>query len=992
MRYWILLPAIACLAFPLSAQDLGTVVEIPNAVPAPVTSATPTTPAANGNAPEPSYGPLKAFVRPKDSKVDERGLVWRMNHYAAGERVMSVGYGEFRDEITWSDDDFKREHALIGRLQMISAKQSPKDHDLIPFKVGNSYVIAPDTREQPNLDLSGLGEFDLSSRGLLLDQVLTAIPEGQLGALGSENGIPVSSLSRDLQAAVARAFRPPLRIMNMKPSTYKDDNGLERQTTEIEDKGLISDPIDWGSTRLRARLQLMSVTVDMEPNGQGFGPQRTGLTFANVSDSGHRWQDRGVDLPLFSTVPNTYKPSDLTGKAFVQPLNYAGMWTVEQVVKQIAKITGLKMDPSVAYKNDPVFIGSNALTAGEAIDGLRLALTASWRRLGDTYILAWDRMGIQAVQLVGRESADAAAKAVKKRRRDLDSSTDWLKVADKLPFDASDPLAPTKEQRQKIFGGTSDKPWEHPEQNRIPYGEMTPSQQEWVKTNAAQNSPYLPSTPDGKPAQQRPYTDDDIRKSYFSGDCRIEYSVQVPGFGWVKAADDWESQNLGPYTIASARRKLSENSGGAKRNILDEAPPEMREIIEHPKPVVPPSDVRALMVPPLSAARLKVLADEMKRHGLNTLFYPVLYGGYATFESKAFPLHPSLRGTDGWAAATAAMAPAGVKVIGYFHTLAWQDAGDKVHYLSKHPDWIDVDVAGRPRAPWFEAHPDVLLKAASIGILTSNYVRPLEPTVSLKLQLLVDEFAKKPGAAGICFTEWQPSDLGSSGPFTSLTTPALGYALPDRLAAYRRTGQDPVDLLSSWDDFVPPSLAEKRWELMGSQQRDKPGTPDPHITMVLDLLKRAKADRKDWKTWVQGPLAAPFNPSSAQIDIQKSCDEVLGGIFGAMGGGATRQGAVLPITSQNLIATLAADEIPAGEEVPDSVLKMPSIVIFSMFFVEMRTQRNGGQTTFPSIVYDFRTAPEEITPSLQWIQAPDKAIAMPPKATTTPPKPGAKPK
>jgi hypothetical protein len=330
------------------------------------------------------------------------------------------------------------------------------------------------------------------------------------------------------------------------------------------------------------------------------------------------------------------------------------------------------------------------------------------------------------------------------------------------------------------------------------------------------------------------------------------------------------------------------------------------------------------------------------------------------------------------------MAPAGIKVVGYLHTLAWQDAGDKAHYLNKHPEWMDVDVAGRPRAAWFDAHNDALLKAATVGILPCNYVRPLEPAVSFKLQMLVDEFAKKPEAAGICFTEWEPSDLGSSGPFTSLTTPSLGYALPDRLATYRRTGDDPVDLVTSWDDFVPPSLAEKRWEMMRSERTGKPGQTDPHVTLVLDLLKRAKTDRKDWKTWVQSPLSMQFAGNSAPTDVLKAADEALGGVFGAMMNGGSRQGAILPITSQNLIAAMAADEMPSNEEIPDSVLKMPSIVIFSLFFVEARTQSSGSVTTFPSIVYDFRSAPEEITPSMQWIKAPDKEPVAPPKLPVPP--------
>jgi hypothetical protein len=172
--------------------------------------------------------------------------------------------------------------------------------------------------------------------------------------------------------------------------------------------------------------------------------------------------------------------------------------------------------------------------------------------------------------------------------------------------------------------------------------------------------------------------------------------------------------------------------------------------------------------------------------------------------------------------------------------------------------------------------------------------------------------------------------------------------------------------------------------MMRSERTGKPGQTDPHVTLVLDLLKRAKTDRKDWKTWVQSPLSMQFAGNSAPTDVLKAADEALGGVFGAMMNGGSRQGAILPITSQNLIAAMAADEMPSNEEIPDSVLKMPSIVIFSLFFVEARTQSSGSVTTFPSIVYDFRSAPEEITPSMQWIKAPDKEPVAPPKLPVPP--------
>jgi hypothetical protein len=902
--------------------------------------------------------------------------MFRMNRYAAGERVMAVGYGQYRDGAQWSDDAFKAERTLIGRLQMIAEQESAKERNYIPFKVGSAFAIAPESREQANLDLSGASEFDLSGRGLLIDQILLAIPDNLIAALGSDNGIAVSSLPRDLQSALARAFRTPLKVMNRKPSTYKSDDGLEHASIEMEDKGRIDDPINWASARLRAQLHITGAMVDLKPYGAYIRIPDTGMVFGTDQDQQRNWRDRGVDLPLFDTVPNTYKPSDLIGKKFVQPLNYAGLWTVDDVVKQIAKLTGLKMYVSAVYADEPVFIGSNSLTIGEAIDGLRLCLAGAWRKLGDAYILAWDRLGLQAVQMLAHESAETASKAVKRRRREADASTDWVKLVDRLAFDGSNGLALNDDQRKKAFdAGPAKGPGGPPaDQGRIPFSEMTPDQQAWIREAAKKDSVSLPGV-DGQPEVNRPFTESDITQSYIDGQAVVNVAVKVPDYGWVAAPNEWDQSQISHWSIASKREKLTKGAEGVKRNVLDDAPKEIRDLIANPKPTVPPAVIRALMVPPLGPARLKVLADEMKRHGLNTLFYPVLFGGYSTFESKVFPLHPSLRGSDGWAAATSAMAPAGIKVIGYLHTLAWQDAGDKAHYLTKHADWLDVDVVGRPRLDWFETHPEALVKAASIGILAANYVRPQEPLVIARLQTLVDEFSKKPNAAGICFAEWQPATAGQNSPFPgTLNTPALGFAYSDRLDWLRRSGQDPVDNLVSWDDFVPPSLADRRWSIMRDSDTKK---LDPHNDLLIALLKRAKADRKDWKTWLVNSATPDFRSVQAGDDLRKEADEVVSGVFGAMMPGGGNQGVILPVTSQNLLASLADDQLPADEVIPDSVLKMPAIVTYSLFFSELMSPGRQQKTTFSSAIYDFRTSPGEITSSLQWIKAPDKGTMTP---------------
>lgn len=918
---------------------------------------------------EPGFGPLPAFKFQKDSKVEDRALVRRMNRYMAGQRVMAVGYGESREDVPWSDEAFAREPSVIGKLQMVCAKESARDKDLIPFKVGSTYVVAPEMRDQANPDLSRYSEFELASRGLLLDQVLLAIPESQLAALASDDGIAVSSLPEDARPALMRAFRPPLKLLFFGTSIHTGENGLQDLVTDTEDRGRLEKPIDWSSARLRARLHLPFAMVDVEPYAAMLPNRTEGLTFEYVANPQRTYMDEGMDMPVYSRVPNTYKPSDLDGKSLTQPLNAAGIFTAEGIAKRLEASTGLRLSIWQPFRDQPVFIGSNSVTAGEVIDGLRLGLTGAWRKLGSTYVLAYDKIGIQAVQRLATESAGAAAKAIRKRKKEADESPNWIRFVDTLPFDRADPLQLTSEQRKGLFVGPVTVKEGRPRNDHIDFQEMTPEQQAWVRSQARYAPVSLPGE-EGKPDVTRPMTDADIQNAYISGYINVDAAIWVPGTGWVRPPYDGDRNSIGSASIRKARAKLAESARNQPHDSMADVSSEIRLFTQYPKPFTLPSPLRAVMVPPLGGARLIELAEEMKRHGLNLLFYPVLFDGYAPFESKAFPLHPDLHGSDGWEAAREAMAKNGIEVAGYLRTLAWRDAGSKAHYLTKHPDWIDVDVVGRTRGRWYDMHPEAIAKDAASGVIPSDYVRAAEPAVSLKLRTLIDEFAKKPGSTGLCFLEWQPDSpqMGLMG-MAWLHTPRLGYGVPDRIAALGRTGIDPVDRIISWDDFVPPSLNIDRWDYVNSQiADDKP----PQSTLIADLVERARSARKDWKIWLDESYYADATASNEQDALGGKVD-MIAGMYGAMMFETKKQSILLPITPTNPLAAQAGEELGSDDDIPADILKMPAIATYGRI-LSLRDP-DATMDNISSIILDFRTAPQEITPSLQWIKPPGKAPA-----------------
>ena len=70
----------------------------------------------------------------------------------------------------------------------------------------------------------------------------------------------------------------------------------------------------------------------------------------------------------------------------------------------------------------------------------------------------------------------------------------------------------------------------------------------------------------------------------------------------------------------------------------------------------------------------------------------------------------------------------------------------------------------------------------------------------------------------------------------------LGFSLPDRIEAFRRTGQDPVDDGGIQSREVRPFFADR-------MDPEKNASP-PNWDLMKSLLNRVKVKRKDWTTYL----------------------------------------------------------------------------------------------------------------------------------------------
>jgi hypothetical protein len=356
------------------------------------------------------------------------------------------------------------------------------------------------------------------------------------------------------------------------------------------------------------------------------------------------------------------------------------------------------------------------------------------------------------------------------------------------------------------------------------------------------------------------------------------------------------------------------------------------------------------------------------------LFYPALFEGYATFPTTVFPLHPALRGEDGLGAALREAKRNGITGVPFVSMLAWQGIDQKSHWLNRHPEWLDREIAGRTAVEFWEANGNPGWSPFGCGSPPSNFVRPAVPEVATRLKSLVSALLANKELGAIFLTDWIGTD--AAGPMDSPVVLQLGYALPEREAAVRLTGVDPVDLAAPSGFGDLPASAQRLIRL----QEKKPGAPSPESTLLNTLVEHARATRPGVRVYLSGSPMMPERRSGfAQMP---KADVVLSNLIG--GGGREQGGILMPVWSRANPPAIF-DEAPP--KIREFLMKQSSVALLGSIF---RVEGFPGGGSLKCVAFDFRQSPEEITDSLQWLKPPPspiKAGSPPAPAKPTAPKP-----
>ncbi|HEY3411560.1 MAG TPA: hypothetical protein VGM51_00740 [Armatimonadota bacterium] len=910
---------------------------------------------------------------------------------------------------------FGPDEGLLPRLQAIGDAASAPGLRLIPFAVGSAWALAPETREEFRLPDPNARPLEYMDRRSSLMWFLAALTPEQIGQLGSADGLPARDLRGAPRAALLRALQPPLIIAERQEPVKPAAGEGDFETPVWRDVRRVDDPLDASSLRVFARLQVreayfrtsgdqyVSLPVVPPPDERALRGDRAGKTIGLYGN---------LEIPCITMVANRYKPSDLTGGTLRQPIGLEGVHTVKEVVEAASRATGLTLHVIPMWKDIQVFVGSKTLPSGDVMDTLRLALEGAWRKVGSEYVLAWDVRGLAPLQRSTIESLAGTSKRTEGILHSAYRSGAWISMARSLMFDEDNSLSLTREQRDIIL---PEIPAGYP---TIGYEQMTPYQQAWVQTQARTRA--VTGRTDSGAVFERAISRDEVRATAINSHLNIIISVEEPSVGRLRLDPEFGSIELiGQEDIRRSGLRDAAKLFPVTPEMMNS--PGISEEAAEPKdedgtdedqsadpgafgPAAIPSQERAVMVPPTGPATLGDLAATMRRHGFNTLFYPVLYDGYSTIPSAAFPLHPALRGKDGLDAAFAAMAGSGIQVVPYLNTLTWRGPDQPSRVLRKHPGWLERDILGRCRSEWLVDHPlkdgDRVLDVA----IDRDYVRGSDPAVASLLQTLLKELSARQAVTGLAFSDWLPERFedraSSNGVLSTSTQPPMGFAAPDRSACLRETGMDPVDLTLWWDPpFMPRTMSSRRednepwgigsdrWNGDESGTIGPAGAPHPDARLISALLGSAKDLRPDWETYLfdasgkYPELAGGPESSTPRPDRTLTLpDHTIGLILST---GEHADGVCIPLASQLLVKAIQApDVLKTLNEAMDGLRRGEwrdfEFHISGPDEPPDRTRYAPPYTT----VLNFQRMPESIRDTLRLFRPPTPNELAPPKVTS----------
>lgn len=787
----------------------------------------------------------------------------------------------------------------------------------IPYRFGSVWTLAPDRMWQLDLNLSGADMYAATNREDLVQWLMETMDAGQLRKAGGA-GLGWRDLNRDQRDILGAIVRDGL------PVRAPEGNGGKARRESPRGTG-------W----------LRNATLRFRVAFRGMGTAGEDGSFYTTDSPTNSEAPVGEDLTPSDSIPGTairYRRAvaarlkdgdlDFAAAALNPPIGIRGGATLRDAVAAAAKATRLPLRLSPEFDEMPVFIGDASLRTGDVLKCLTFGMQGAWRKVGGTYLLAWDKIGRGTVLQWQKESTSTLRRALG-QAKDASRRKDWAALAlDNLSPDPDDPFSPTREQMEILAGpGHTDADTDRYDPPRLKFSDLTPAQQAAFRKEFG-------------------YAEDRWSTTALEG-VKIEVTLSAPGVG--ESGLTASGANIYPGARQNAAAREQGANGRPAVPVADNS-------------LVFPQPMRAVAAPMLLRGEWPRLIEQMRRKGLDTLYVPVFQDGQTLFPSRYFPQPRAYYGHDVLNEILNAAKPAGIRVVGVLHTLAWRNpGGSEVHWMRKRQGWLDVDVLGRTRREWSLARnlpgkPDGTDWLEDPGIW-ADYVQPGNAEVRERLMGLAGELRHYPALDGVALDHW----MRLAGSNYLYPFPSLGMAMPERAAALEKAGRDPIDIRDMVTLFLgQPSM--QWYPDMWDPDQNKEGAArdafavgmyEADAALASEMLKPL---RETWPRRVEvfSPTASPFLPDgTTDVEVTARQHRPLPKVDAVI---SSRPAPGKPGQYRWLPAPRLSTDAAANEErLARAAIRMQRLAVPPV----------EGEKVFSGIVLDFTTAPDLLWPCLR---------------------------
>jgi hypothetical protein len=346
------------------------------------------------------------------------------------------------------------------------------DFDRQMVKIGTLAVVAPTTmvqftdepKDPPNF-------YDGLPRDAKVILLMTTLSRGQM-QVATSRGLGLTDLNPAQRPVFLSLLPSELRWQTVR---YGED-----RDSEVLEKGELS-----GAQMRQLRLKLerrLSLRVYMQDTPNAFSyldpedfDQDRGTTKTLRDNMAEQKADDSFGSQVRRVVPNRPKPGDLDVSRLGTPVSLDGATTVADLLAKVGHRTGLRIAADARVRSISVRCSAASAPAGELLTATALCLGGTYRRIGNTYLLAADRVGAGTRIPRWAQWKEAADKKTWEARMGWQQGLGKSGLLDVLAYDSGDRHAPSEALLKRIDAPPADPNGQGP---NITWDELTPELRE----------------------------------------------------------------------------------------------------------------------------------------------------------------------------------------------------------------------------------------------------------------------------------------------------------------------------------------------------------------------------------------------------------------------------------------------------------------------------------------------------------------------------------